>query len=143
MKSHLINIPGWRTDRKIVVFESDDWGAIRMPSKKAYHELLEKGIRVDQSVYDSKDCLENKKDFELLCEVLSNHQRANSQPVFTLNTVLGNPDFDKIKEDKFSKFYHEHFLSPTKNIPGPIWNQYGSMQWTKVWSSHNSMHENI
>lgn len=26
------NLPGWRTNRKIVVIESDDWGSIRMPS---------------------------------------------------------------------------------------------------------------
>jgi len=31
---NVANIPGWRTDRKIVVIESDDWGAIRMPSKE-------------------------------------------------------------------------------------------------------------
>ena len=31
---NLLNIPGWRTKRKLVVIESDDWGAIRMPSKE-------------------------------------------------------------------------------------------------------------
>ncbi|NTW32234.1 MAG: hypothetical protein HGB12_06370 [Bacteroidetes bacterium] len=33
------NIPGWRTDRKILVIESDDWGSIRMPSKETYSGL--------------------------------------------------------------------------------------------------------
>ena len=32
---NLSNLPGWRTSRKIVVIESDDWGTIRMPSNKA------------------------------------------------------------------------------------------------------------
>ena len=32
IKKWLINIPGWRTNRHIVVIESDDWGSIRMPS---------------------------------------------------------------------------------------------------------------
>ena len=29
--SKIINIPGWTTNRKIIVIESDDWGSIRMP----------------------------------------------------------------------------------------------------------------
>lgn len=33
---NLLNIPGWRTNRKIVVIESDDWGSIRMPSQEVY-----------------------------------------------------------------------------------------------------------
>ena len=33
---NLLNIPGWNTKRRIVVFESDDWGAIRMPSKAVF-----------------------------------------------------------------------------------------------------------
>ena len=35
---NLLNIPGWRTKRHIVVIESDDWGSIRMPSKEVYKE---------------------------------------------------------------------------------------------------------
>jgi len=26
---YIANIPGWRTNRKIIVIESDDWGSIR------------------------------------------------------------------------------------------------------------------
>ena len=37
---NLLNIPGWRTKRKLVVIESDDWGAIRMPSKEIYNQFL-------------------------------------------------------------------------------------------------------
>ena len=33
---NLLSIPGWRTNRHIVVIESDDWGSIRMPSKEVY-----------------------------------------------------------------------------------------------------------
>ena len=44
---NLSNLPGWRTKRKIVVIESDDWGSIRMPSKRAYEELkLKEGSSV-------------------------------------------------------------------------------------------------
>ena len=33
LKNNLVNYNGWQTNRKIIVFESDDWGAIRTPSK--------------------------------------------------------------------------------------------------------------
>ena len=62
---NLSNIPSWRTNCKIVVFESDDWGSIRMPSKLAYSNLLKKGIGVDKSLYDTLDSLEKKEDLEV------------------------------------------------------------------------------
>mgnify|MGYP000999890125 CR=1 FL=1 len=36
----IINIPGWRTNRKIVVIESDDWGSVRMRSREVYDRLI-------------------------------------------------------------------------------------------------------
>ena len=48
---HASNIPGWRTKRKIVVIESDDWGSIRMPSLKVFETLnqviKEYGLNLD------------------------------------------------------------------------------------------------
>lgn len=43
---NLFNIPGWHTKRHIVVFESDDWGAIRMPSLEAFNALKAEGVQV-------------------------------------------------------------------------------------------------
>jgi hypothetical protein len=36
MTRNLTNAIGWRTNRKIVVIESDDWGSIRMRDKKTF-----------------------------------------------------------------------------------------------------------
>ena len=119
LKKHLTNIPGWRTNRKIVVFESDDWGSIRMPSKACYEGLLKSGIRVDLSKYDSLDCLEKRTDLENLLEVLTGIQtQSGSHPVFTLNTVMGNPDFEKIKQTNFQQFFFEHFFNSYKKYYG-------------------------
>ena len=52
---NLLNIPGWRTKRKIVVIESDDWGSIRMPSRDIYEKLLAEGYRVDLNKYEIKE----------------------------------------------------------------------------------------
>jgi len=38
------NIPGWRTNRRIVVIESDDWGSIRMPSNDTHAKLVSQGL---------------------------------------------------------------------------------------------------
>jgi len=43
-KQHITNALGSKTRRKIVVIESDDWGAIRMPSQRVYAELEKKGL---------------------------------------------------------------------------------------------------
>ena len=60
--SFYINSRGWRTDREIVVIESDDWGSIRMPSKRVYDELLSKGFPVDILPYLRYDSLESNID---------------------------------------------------------------------------------
>src|SRR5690554_514897 len=62
---------GWTTDRKIIVIESDDWGSIRMPSRKVYDRCLEEGYRVDLNPYESFDSLESEEDLMALFETLN------------------------------------------------------------------------
>src|SRR5690606_9193586 len=98
---NLLNIPGWRTCRKIVVIESDDWGSIRMPSKEAYNTFLADGIRVDQNPYSRYDSLATPQDLEALFETLQSVKDKNENPaVLTANTIVANPNFEKIKESE-------------------------------------------
>ena len=122
----MTNLRGWKTPRKLLVIESDDWGAIRMPNRKAWERLLAFGIRVDRSRYDSLDCLENREDFEALMSVIDSHRDADGRPAsFTFNTVMGNPDFDAIARDGFERFHHQHFFDSYQHYHGevlePIW----------------------
>lgn len=106
--NNLINLPGWHTKRKIVVIESDDWGAVRMFSKESYRSLLSKGIRVDKDPYNKYDGLETKEDLYNLYEVLTTIKDKNGRhPVITANAVVANPDFTKIKEENFHKYHYE------------------------------------
>lgn len=128
LKNHLINLPGWRTDKKIVVFESDDWGAIRMVSKEYFDKLLQAGIRVDLSKYDTLDSLENKEDLENLISILGNyHNEVGLSPKFTFNTVMANPDFQRIKEEDFRAYYYRPFFQSYKDYHGndlePLWRE--------------------
>ena len=70
----LSNIPGWRTDRKIIVIEFDDWGSIRMPSRDTFIRLKRQGVDLesfDYGRYNLNDTLANRNDFERLFDVLN------------------------------------------------------------------------
>lgn len=117
--NNLLNIPGWHTRRKIVVIESDDWGSIRMPSKDDYNALLAKGIRVDNCHYCSNDALESGDDLTALFEVLNGVKDINENPaIITANTVVTNPDFDKIKADNYKEYYYKLISESYKDIQG-------------------------
>lgn len=115
----LLNLSGWHTKRRIVVFESDDWGAIRMPSKEVFNNLKAQGISIGERYgYDLNDTLASNDDLELLMEVLSSVKDKNKNPAkITLNTCVANPDFMKIKENDFQTYYYEPFTETLKRYP--------------------------
>ena len=115
---NLNNIQGWHTNRKIVVIESDDWGSIRMPSKEVYDILLKNGIRVDKCPYNSFDSLESESDIAALYEVLiSFKDRNGNHPVITTNSIVANPDFEKIANSDFQEYHFEPFTETYKRYP--------------------------
>lgn len=118
ISNYLTNIPGWRTNRKIVVIESDDWGSIRMPSKDVYEKLIKAGIRVDKCHYNKYDSLASESDLTHLFETLNKFKDKNdNHPVITANTIVANPDFEKIKASGFKGYYYEPFTDTFKRYP--------------------------
>jgi len=102
------NLRGWRTAEKLVVLESDDWGAIRTPSRAALEAMARKGIPVDPSRFNCLDCLESGDDLEALLELLGRHRDGQGNPAaMTFNTVMGNQDFNTIRLYEFSRFHHD------------------------------------
>ncbi len=115
---NLSNIPGWRTKRKIVVIESDDWGSIRMSSKKAFQNLEKAGISLSKNHYNTNDGLESNEDLELFFEVLSQFKDSTGrEPVVTGANIVANPDFEKIKESDFTKYEYETFVETANKYP--------------------------
>lgn len=101
------NLLGWHTNRKIVVIESDDWGSERMPSREIYDYLLRKNIRVDLCPYNKFDSLASESDLNNLFEVLTKfHDRNGNHPIITTNFNVANPDFKKIKEARFERYFY-------------------------------------
>jgi hypothetical protein len=112
------NVPGWHTTRKIVVFDSDDWGSIRMPDKATYDKLLYAGIRVDQCPYNRYDTLASEEDLSSLFEVLSSFTDFyGNHPIITANCVVTNPDFNKIRESGFNTYQYEWFPVTLQKYP--------------------------
>lgn len=126
---HHNNYRGWRTTRKIVVIESDDWGSICMPSNSIYQKLLQKNIRLDNCPYATYDSLASEEDLSLLFSVLSDFRdQKGNHPVITANTVMMNPDFKKIEKSGFAEYYNEPFTDTLKNYSAheksfDIWKQ--------------------
>lgn len=109
---NLLNLPGSRIDGRIVVIESDDWGAIRMRSREAYDRLLAHGYPVDRNGYERNDALASEEDLELLFDLLASHRDGEGRlAAITANCIMTNPDFGKIREEDFRTYHYEPFTS--------------------------------
>jgi len=122
IKKNLSNIPGWHTNRRIIVFESDDWGSIRMPSLKSFEKLEKAGLNLrgrDAERYNLNDSLATTEDLEKLFEVITSvKDKLGNYAVFTPVTIVANPDFQKIKESDFKEYFYEPFTKTLKRYPG-------------------------
>lgn len=118
LRKNLSNAFGWRTSRKIIVIESDDWGSIRTRSKIDYDAMMAKGLEVNRSNFTKYDSLESNTDLENLFELLVRHKDSTGRPaVFTPMCIMANPDFEKIEDSNFNDYYYENFIETCKKYP--------------------------
>lgn len=118
IKKKLYNIPGWRTSRKIIVIESDDWGSIRTRSREDLDSLRNHNIRVDKCNYMLNDSLASESDLsELFSVLLSFKDFRGNYPVLSANCLVANPDFIKIKETNYSEYHYETIIDSLKKYP--------------------------
>jgi hypothetical protein len=138
---------GWRTAEKIVVFESDDWGCLRTSSNRALEDLRKIGVQTDRCHYMMNDTLETKEDLDGLFNILRKYKDKNEMyPIFTFNTIMANPDFDKIRKSDFKSYYYEPFTETYKKHSSEnmidIWNR-GILQGIIYPQFHGREHVNI
>lgn len=113
------NAQGWSTDKKYIVFESDDWGSIRTSSREAYRSLLEAGDNINEDPFTRYDALASEDDLSLLFGLLTKFKDKNeNHPVISANCAVANPDFEKIKESEFKNYYFEPFTETMKRYKG-------------------------
>lgn len=118
LKRNQINFFGPTLKQKVVVFESDDWGAIRTPSLEVFETLVRKGFPLQQSHFNRLDSLESNDDLSLLIDLLKSYTNGQGEnPKFTLNTIVANPDFAKIAESDFGDYYYEPLTATLEGYP--------------------------
>lgn len=113
ISNYFKSIPGFHTKRKIIVFESDDWGSIRMPSLDVFNKMIKEGFDTSQGPsgrYNKYDSLATYDDLYKLFEVLASVRDCNGNHfVMTPMCLVANPDFDKIEASGFRTYYYEPF----------------------------------
>lgn len=143
-----VNLLGWRTQKRIIVIESDDWGSIRMPSEKVYSGFISRGYNLSSSDYNRIDTIESNKDLEMLLELLlSITTKSGQHPVLTANMIVGNPDFKRIKASGFMEYYFESSINTLKRYPNrekveKLWKQ-GNAEGVFHPQFHGREHVNI
>ena len=97
-----------RVHGRVLVIESDDWGSIRVPSLEVKHSLIAKGYDMDSRPFERCDTLENNRDMEELYNVLLKYKDSrDNHPVITANSLVCNPDFDRIRLSDYECYYFE------------------------------------
>jgi hypothetical protein len=115
---NFVNSLSHKSSKKIVVIESDDWGAIRMPSKKVYNDLVQKQIIRADDPFTKYDSLASEDDLALLFEVLSSVKGSDGSPVvLTADCIMANPDFKKIKQSGFREYHYESVVETLNKYP--------------------------
>ena len=110
--NHIKNVPGWRTQRKIVIFSVDDYGNVRLDSKQARKNLDQAGLKIF-SRFDAYDTLETYEDLEQLYAVLQSvKDKHHRSAVFTAFTLPCNIDFDRMSKEG-NRTYQYELLSKT------------------------------
>ena len=119
LKHTFLLLRGWKTEKRIVVIESDDWGSVRMPSKEVYRELLAKGVRVDRCLFSRYDSLETEEDLSVLFDALNSVRDGGGRPaILTANCVVANPDFERIRKSRFEQYHYEPMTETFKRYRG-------------------------
>ena len=95
---------GWQSEHPVLVIESDDWGAERVPGPDVIREMQGTGF-YPKNLTAVCDGIERPNDVDRLCDVLNSHKDSGRNPaVITANFVMANPDFLAIRESNYSVF---------------------------------------
>ena len=115
---NLSNIPGWISDKKIIVLESDDWGSIRMSSRASIKSLIKEKIPIQNNHYNLNDCLECNNDLESLFDLLLKYKDSSDRnPVFSGLNIVANPDFERIRDSDYNEYFYESFTKTYSKYP--------------------------
>jgi hypothetical protein len=101
------NILGWKTNRKLIAFAVDDYGNVRIDSKRAFMNINQ-GNSIKELRFDRFDTLETREDLEELYTVLSSVKDIQCKSaVFTPYALPCNIDFELMRDEGFITYRNE------------------------------------
>ncbi|MBC7381827.1 MAG: polysaccharide (de)acetylase [Bacteroidia bacterium] len=145
---NIFNIPGYKTNRKLLLFVVDDYGSIRMSSKDAFTRLTDIGVNFEECRYSKFETIESNTDLEELFNVLLSVKDIHNNPAaFTPAVCVANPNFEKIRQNDFKEYFYEPFTETLKRYENhdrvfSLWEK-GIELGIFVPQSHNREHLNV
>ena len=110
-----LDFRSYKTDRQLVLIESDDWGSLRTKDIKARNSLNKISNAVEKDAYSQLDSIATAEDLSALFEVLNSVRDSRGNPAcITANICTANPDFEAIKEANFEEFHYKPFTETLK-----------------------------
>jgi hypothetical protein len=117
INAHRTNVRGKRIPGRFLIIESDDWGAIRTPSKQVLEAFEKQGLDIAHGAF-KYDSLASNEDLDALFNLLQSLRDGMGNPLkITANAIMANPDFRKIKAANFTQFYFEDFRNTLLRYP--------------------------
>ncbi len=147
VKNYLKNIPGYKTNRKLLAFAVDDYGNLRVRSKETQQKLIDFGMPA-VSIFDKLDTLETENDLAALFDVLSKFRDRNDNPAcFSAYALCCNPNYEEIANQNFTSYISELLTDTFKKVPQgtQAWEawQHGMKSKMLIPAFHGREHLNI
>ncbi|WP_194778187.1 hypothetical protein [Pararhodonellum marinum] len=90
-----------------MIIAVDDYGNVRLDSKKAREKMNKAGLLV-RNRFDAYDTLETREDLEMLYETLTSvKDQHGKSAVFTPYSLSCNLDFERMRQDDYIKYSYE------------------------------------
>jgi hypothetical protein len=105
-----LNYKSFKTNRRLVIIESDDWGSLRTKDRPTLLRLNEISNAVSDDTFTQLDSIARAEDLAALFEVLNSVKDTKGNPAcITANVCTANPDFEAIKAANFEEFHYKPF----------------------------------
>lgn len=113
-----VTFKSWKTSKKILVIESDDWGSERTRDRSTLTKLNRINSKIPNDLMTNLDSIASVEDLESLFEILNrNKDHRNNPAKVTINVCTANPDFEKIKASGFHDFHYRPFYKTIMELP--------------------------
>lgn len=147
VKNYLKNVPGYKTNRKLLAFAVDDYGNLRVRNNGTQQKLSDFGMPA-VSIFDRLDTLETESDLAALFDVLGKFKdKHENLACFSAYAVCCNPNYEEMAAQNFTSYIPELLTDTFKKVPQgtQAWEawQHGMKSKMLVPAFHGREHLNV